>query len=87
MDNTEMRARFYFFDSGKPNQAQIEGRDYIDMPVSSRGDAIEIANEGVWVKDTFYLIKKMTILPPAKKVKITIVESENQPLSNGPGLS
>lgn len=61
----EILARFYFQDDKLP---------FIDKTVTSRQEAVELAHEGVWVKDSFYLVRKMTILPPAKKSKVSTPE-------------
>jgi hypothetical protein len=56
----EILARFYLQDEKVP---------FVDKTVTSRQEAVELAHEGVWVKDSFYLVRKMTILPPARKPK------------------
>ena len=55
----EIRVRFHLEDEKVP---------YFDKVVTSRNEAVELLHEGVWVKDTFYRVKKLTILPPAKKL-------------------
>jgi len=59
----EILARFYFNDEKLP---------FFDKTVTSRQEAVELAHEGVWVRDSFYLVRKMTILPPAKKPKVVV---------------
>jgi hypothetical protein len=56
----EILARFYLNDEKVP---------FVEKTVTSRQEAVELAHEGVWVKDTFYLVRKVTILPPVKKPK------------------
>jgi len=56
----EILVRFYFNDEKLP---------YLDKVVDSRQAAVELAHEGLWVKDSFFLVRKMTILPPVKKQK------------------
>jgi hypothetical protein len=64
---SEINIRFYFLDGSEPNHIRREGHDYIDKIVTSRAEAIELAHEGVWFRDTFHLIKKFTILPPRRR--------------------
>jgi hypothetical protein len=74
----EILARFYFADEKLP---------FVDKTVTSRQEAVELAHEGVWVKDSFYLVRKMTILPPAKKPKCSPPEMIEAALNGDPVLA
>jgi hypothetical protein len=65
--DSTMMARFYV------NDNKIE---FIDKNVTSRAEAVELAHEGLWLKDSFFLVRKMTILPPAKKQKLEVIDTE-----------
>jgi hypothetical protein len=64
MDNpkVEIRVRFHLEDDKVP---------YFDKVVTSRQEAVELLHEGIWVKDTFFRVRKVTVLPPAKKIAAT----------------